>query len=309
MIRRSQIFRRFLIYLLMNYFLKTYIIHISKAINSVLLFHILLIINSCNCNNRPGVKYHSHQQDNIDNFSTLPNEIIVFLGNPGVGKSMLCNSIFQKPVFNSGTSLGKGLTTKKQEYIHENRLYIDTPGLDDVVMREQAAKQIEEALKHNNNYKIVFVAMLDQGRIRPADLVTINIVCDTIKADFEYGIVFNQISKKIIRQINEERLEQYLTILHKKPSRTIVLQRDEDLEGEKNGYFQGSDENRQKLIKFLDDLKAKRIEADDIKEIDVRGFDKRINEMETIYKRRIAKLHKKSQKQAEEVKNLKRKQK
>lgn len=64
------------------------------------------------------------------------NEAIVFCGNPGVGKSALCNSVFQEARFNSGTNRGKGLTTHHQAYMYEDKVYIDTPGLEDVYMRE-----------------------------------------------------------------------------------------------------------------------------------------------------------------------------
>ncbi|EFA85999.1 hypothetical protein PPL_01232 [Heterostelium album PN500] len=65
--------------------------------------------------------------------------IINFLGNPGGGKSTLCNSVIGKVVFESGVSVGKGLTTKTQSYKLENRLIVDSPGLSDPVMRERAA--------------------------------------------------------------------------------------------------------------------------------------------------------------------------
>jgi putative ribosome biogenesis GTPase RsgA len=86
------------------------------------------------------------------------NEIVMFCGNLGVGKSTLCNSIFGQAVFESGLSLSTSMTAARQEHIHEGKLYIDTPGFDEVSISDQAAREIEEALKHNNNYKIVFVS-------------------------------------------------------------------------------------------------------------------------------------------------------
>lgn len=258
----------------MSNFLKIYIIKTIKKVTNLLLLYNLLLVYSCNCN-----KENDRGKNNSDNPSANPNEVIVFLGNPGVGKSTLCNSILGDAVFSSGISIGKGPIATKKEHIHENKLYIDTPGLDDVKFRAQAAEEIEKALKHNNNYKLVFVAMLDSGRIRAADLVTINIICDAIKTDFEYGLVFNQVLKKVARVIDQQKLDYYLKALHKAPSLTVILTRDDDIEGEKDMYFQGSHENRQKLLKLIDDLKAKKIAADDVKKLDVINFETKISEV------------------------------
>jgi predicted GTPase len=71
------------------------------------------------------------------------NTIVAFFGNPGVGKSAFCNSIFQRNEFKSGYDIG-GITQKTQEYTIGDMRYIDTPGLDDVIRREEAAKEIEK---------------------------------------------------------------------------------------------------------------------------------------------------------------------
>jgi len=59
--------------------------------------------------------------ENKDDNKTKFNEVILFCGNPGVGKSTLCNSIFGEAIFQSGVSLGKGMTTHKQEHIYKNK--------------------------------------------------------------------------------------------------------------------------------------------------------------------------------------------
>ncbi len=63
-------------------------------------------------------------------------ETIIFLGNKGTGKNSLCNCIFKKYIFNSGVSIGDGLTKEKQEYLYENKLYIDIPALDNNIESE-----------------------------------------------------------------------------------------------------------------------------------------------------------------------------
>lgn len=268
----------------MHKFLKIYLFKATRRVINLILLYNILLINSCQCN-KP-VENNKFEND-VDNSSAKANEVIVFLGNPGTGKSTLCNSIFGQAVFKSGISIGTGLTTQKQEYIYENKLYIDTPGLNDVniEMKKQAAKEIEKALKHNNNYKLVFVAMLDQGRIRADDLVTINVICDAIKANFEYGIVFNQVSKKFIQKF-EKPGSGYLTKLHKQPSLITILTIDEALDGEANAYFSSRDENREKLLSFLNDLPANRIKENEIDKIDVRDFEERVRKIEEKYKKK-----------------------
>lgn len=212
------------------------------------------------------------------------NESVLFCGNPGAGKSTLCNSIFGKALFESGPSTGSGLTTVKKGLIHEGRLYIDTPGLNDMdpEKNKKYAKEIEKALKSNANYKIVFVAKLDSGRVRMTDFVTIQIVCNAIDVDpLEYGIIFNQISNKIIKKYGptkEELEEKVLSAIkkskkiEKKPASILILEEDEALKDEDNMYMpEGNEKNR--LLGFISNLKANNIKEDQVKSIDVRDIE------------------------------------
>jgi GTP-binding protein EngB required for normal cell division len=254
---------------------------------------------------KEGIKKKEGNNTNLD-------EIIVFCGNPGVGKSSLCNSIFQEPVFQSGVSFGRGMTELGQRHIYQNKMYIDTPGLSDIKLREQAAQEIEKSLKHNSNYKIVFVATLESGRIRPDDLVTINAVCDAIKTKFEYGLIFNKVSKALEEQINKmgiDRaiLDNFLDLvgLHKKPSKIIILQKDADMEDCDNKYFQTNDKNRTRLLNFLDGLRANRVEESAVDKIDVRDFQAKIEEMEKNHKAAMEELNKALKEQEEKMKREK----
>jgi len=207
----------------------------------------------------------------------------MFCGNPGAGKSALCNSIFQKPVFNSGISLGSGLITHKQEYLCDSKLYVDTPGLSDPIRREQAAKEIEAALKLNN--KLVFIITLERGRIKSADITTINLICLALaKVNFEYGLIINEVSNKVFSQIKDKTIDEILEDLfpknsieklHKRPSpaSVIILKKIEALEDESNKYFESNSENREKLLKFLNDLPAYKIPGNKVGKIDVSIFD------------------------------------
>jgi GTP-binding protein EngB required for normal cell division len=221
------------------------------------------------------------------------SEVIMFCGNPGVGKSSLCNAIFQQAVFRSGVSAVTGMTIAREEHTHGDKLYIDTPGLADVKTRQKAAVEIEEALKKNNNYKIVFVATLESGRVRPDDVTTIETVCETIKVPFEYGIIFNKVTKGIIEDINLKGLDYYLSAFKKKPYITVVLKRDDGIEDRPNVYFKHNSENRESLLYFLNNLRSAQIGEDNVKPLEVRNYKQRLNEIQARQRKEMDELNRK----------------
>ena len=80
---------------------------------------------------------------------------ILFLGNPGKGKSTLLNGLMGKVGFKSGVSLFTGLTSELNKVEVDGLVYLDTPGLADADqnMREKAAKAVTEALQQSGTYK------------------------------------------------------------------------------------------------------------------------------------------------------------
>merc|ERR1711871_1496484 len=130
------------------------------------------------------------------------------VGNPGVGKSTILNSIVGKAVFKSGVSYGKGLTFELDTVKEGAHTYMDTPGLADMQMRKQAAAAITQALKLEGNYKIIFVVTLESGRLRPADKTTMELVLASAPIQ-EYGLIINKLSKKVASDLmdNPKKLE------------------------------------------------------------------------------------------------------
>ena len=74
-------------------------------------------------------------------------------------------------------------------------VYLDTPGLADIKMRQVAARAITEALKQNGQYQIFFVVALSAGRFRPEDLTTILLVLLSTPNITLVNIIINKLSK------------------------------------------------------------------------------------------------------------------
>lgn len=91
--------------------------------------------------------------------------------------------------------------------------YMDTPGLQDIKMRKQAAEAISTALKQDGKYQVVFVVTVESGRIRPEDVAVIKLVLDSAKEITWYGVIFNKLSKGVMRGIeeNEENKKALIT--------------------------------------------------------------------------------------------------
>lgn len=80
-----------------------------------------------------------------------------------MGKSFILNALVGNREFRSGISIGEGLTKELQKVEHDGQVFCDTPGLDDMFNREQAANVIFEALSGEGKYKLIFVCTLESG--------------------------------------------------------------------------------------------------------------------------------------------------
>ena len=119
----------------------------------------------------------------------------LLIGNPGAGKSTLANCIAKQGLFKSGISFGSGKTSKLETKEHKGIVYLDTPGLADIKMRQDAARAITEALRKKGQYQIFFVVTLSAGRFRPEDLTTIWLVILNTQNITVVNIIINKLSK------------------------------------------------------------------------------------------------------------------
>ena len=132
----------------------------------------------------------------------------LFIGNPGVGKSTLANCVANASLFKSGVHFGKGMTYKLDIKTHNGITYLDTPGLSDIQLREQAAKSITEALKKDGTYQVFFVITLEAGRVRPEDMTTIKLVLESASDIKHYSLIINKLSTVAFDRLVEDNAEQ-----------------------------------------------------------------------------------------------------
>lgn len=208
------------------------------------------------------------------------------VGNPGVGKSTLLNGMVGSLKFKSGFSPGEGLTFQFDKASADGNNYFDTPGLADMKKREEAAKAIEEALKQNGCYKIIFVIFLQSGRVLPDDVATIQCVlnaCPIIGNN--YGIVINKVPESVVKQV-KEKIEIICASIFSgsiPPTAFIHINvKDKDLDDENDKFKPVTPE----LQKFIQVLPSITIAPKDVAQIDTKNYDKVVEE----YQKLISKL-------------------
>ena len=119
----------------------------------------------------------------------------LFIGNPGTGKSMLANCLAKRVLLKSRISSGSSEAFKLGEKGHDGVIYLKTPGLTDIKIREGAARAITAALRQDGRFQVYFVVTLKEKRFRPEDLTAIWLVL--LKApDIKFcSIIINKLSQ------------------------------------------------------------------------------------------------------------------
>lgn len=182
--------------------------------------------------------------------NVIDKEFFLFVGNPGVGKSTIINSLLEERVTHSGISAGVGLTQKLQHFERDQITYLDTPGLADSKIRSEAGEEIEKALKLNGQYRLFLVITLSSGRIRPEDINTINRVMDAIHAGGKcFNLIINKLTKKELHFYSSQQERAFLlnafneNDLH--GERVHLIERHSAMENDETDFIPISEELRQ----------------------------------------------------------------
>lgn len=207
---------------------------------------------------------------------------LVILGNPGTGKSTLLNSMIGSVQFASGFSAGTGMTQSCASFHDPNKniFYFDTPGLDDVQIREQAAGEIEKVFRSKKaSYKLVFVVTLEAGRVRAADVVTMKLILRALPAKSPHGVIVNKVSPSQARKLrspdseDEKKMHDSLSVCKThKPEFLHILTRNDDLEDEDDQLLPETEEKKG-LLAAMHALRPLTISPSDMGTIDVRSID------------------------------------
>lgn len=139
----------------------------------------------------------------------------IMVGNPGVGKSSTINSYVGKILFHSAPSFDTaGITSILDVEESGGKVFLDTPGLNDEHKRKIAALEIEKALGEPGQYRLVFVLLPDEGRVRPDDLTTIKLILDGVNSckeqvgDDMFSIYVNKVPRRWLKKLRDEGQEE-----------------------------------------------------------------------------------------------------
>ena len=156
----------------------------------------------------------------------------------------------------------------------------------DTEKREKAAEAITEALKQNGYYKIFFVAVLQNGRVRPDDIATMKLILNAAPIT-HYGVIINQLppreykeltsgssdgvaSMKVIATIQEAvKSDKARAAFH-------FVKRDEELEGAEDKVKQLPED----LATFILDVPGMEIKSQEVQRVRASEFEKMQEEME-----------------------------
>ena len=137
---------------------------------------------------------------------------IIAIGNPGSGKSSILNAFAGQLLFQSGVSVGSGLTTQLESRESNGKTYIDTPGLADYVNRKAAGEALSKVFLQGGRMKILFILTQQSGRIVLQDIATMKLILESVpEIGRNYGVFVNKVPEQVMDQLkNLENIQKFV---------------------------------------------------------------------------------------------------
>lgn len=207
----------------------------------------------------------------------------LFVGNPGVGKSTFLNNFIGQKLFKSGLSrTGGGVTFQLDTHeVPGKGIFMDTPGLADDGLREQAAAAITEALKKNGFYRIFFVVTLEAGRIHTADKTTMKLILSAAPIT-NYSIIFNKVTKRWVNEVLQDKdmqtafMTKLITDLPRGTNSIYYMVKTAEIDDEDDALFSMPAD----VKAFIQDAPGMHIKASEVKDVPASEFAELEKEME-----------------------------
>ena len=212
---------------------------------------------------------------------------VIAVGNPGSGKSTFLNALAGENLFNSGVSIGKGLTYQLDERINARGTFLDTPGLADEKLREAAGKAISNGLRKGGDFKVIFFVTQQAGRVNAQDATTMRLVLEAASdIDQNYGVIINKVKRRTIDRFKNEddRTEFLLSLFAGIPEdkrcvfdHVMFFPEKEELDELKNVLVSPKDlvsDKGKNLAEFIsEDVPTIIVKEENVQEINTKGFD------------------------------------
>lgn len=151
-------------------------------------------------------------------------------------------------------------------------------------MRQKAADSITQALKQNGFYKIFFVVVLQNGRVRPEDIATMTLVLNAAPIT-HYGIIINQLSPREYKDLFSREsgaAEKVLGMIWSSVGRDKAsphvhcMKRDQDLEGADNVVK----DLPQDLVDFIQQTPGMEIRSQEVGQVQASLFEEKMEQLE-----------------------------
>lgn len=172
---------------------------------------------------------------------------VVFVGNPGCGKSTIVNTLMGKPSVLAGVSNnGFGVTNDVIELKRDDGLIlIDSPGVYDVAKYRTAIKKVTNVVT-KDDVRVILVTELIAGRIIDEDVKMMKELLSHMKTKL-YDLILNKMDHTLTLDVNEV----FAKCVGIAPSRYCTLKREKPCE---DNAILSLPENVTKLEKFITDI-------------------------------------------------------